>query len=98
MEDLIYYTRLFDLYKNVLTEKQRETFEDYFFENLTIEEIAQNNGVSKNAISKMIKNIKALLLKMEEDVKFARYIYSIKNEFKNEEDILRRLEKYDTII
>lgn len=98
MEDLIYYTRLFDLYKNVLTEKQRETFEDYFFENLTIEEIAQNNGVSKNAISKMIKNIKALLLKMEEDVKFARYISSIKNEFKNEEDILRRLEKYDTII
>lgn len=98
MEDLIYYTRLFDLYKNVLTDKQRETFEDYFFENLTIEEIALNNGVSKNAISKMIKNIKGLLLKMEEDVKFAGYISSIKNEFKNEEDILRRLEKYDTII
>lgn len=47
MEEMIHYTGLFDLYGGLLTKKQKSTFQDYFEENLTIEEIANNNGVSK---------------------------------------------------
>ena len=38
---------LYDYYQGLLTDKQREYFEDYYFENYTIQEIADNNEVSK---------------------------------------------------
>lgn len=53
----IYYVELFDYYGDLFTEKQKEYFVDYYFNNLTLQEIADNNGVSKNAIHKNIKDI-----------------------------------------
>lgn len=98
MEDLIHYTELYDLYKNLLTENQRRTFEDYFEENLTIEEIAENSDVSKNAVSKTLKNTKEALDKYEDSIHMKEYISSIKNEFLNDEDVLIRISKYDSIL
>ena len=50
-------TILYDYYKELLTNKQREYFEDYYFDNLTLSEIADNNDVSRNAIHKQIKDV-----------------------------------------
>ena len=61
MEDIVYIISLYDYYGELLTEKQKNYFEDYYFDNLTMEEIAENDGVSKNAISKQIINIKEKL-------------------------------------
>jgi len=97
MDDLLYYSQLFDFYGALLTEKQSSIFKDYFFENLTIEEIACNNGVSKNAISKTIKAIKAFLVEYENSIGFKKYVDSIKKEFQNDDEILKRIEKYDNI-
>ncbi len=98
MDEIIHYTELFDLYKNLLTIKQREMFMDYFFENLTIDEIARNRTVSKNAVSKTIKQVKTMLDEYECSLSLDRYLKALKGEFKNEEDILIRLAKYDNII
>lgn len=98
MEELVYYSELFDIYKGVLTEKQVEVFEDYFFENLTIEEIAKNKNVSKNAISKSILSIKKILDSSEEKMHVLEYMNKLKSEFKDDKDILIRIEKYDNII
>ena len=51
------YSILFDYYGELFTEKQKECFIDYYFNNLTLQEIADNNSVSKNAIHKNIKDI-----------------------------------------
>ena len=51
------YAILFDYYGELFTEKQKEYFIDYYFNNLTLQEIADNNSVSKNAIHKNIKDI-----------------------------------------
>ena len=40
-------------------------FEDYYFENLTMEEISENNQVSKNAVSKTIIEVKEKLNEYE---------------------------------
>lgn len=98
MEDLLHYSVLYDLYKELLTEKQKRVFEDYFFENLTLDEIASNYGVSKNAISKSIKQIKTSLDGYEKNLHKKEYIDSLKEEFKSEEDILIRIAKYDNIM
>jgi len=53
----IYYSQLFDYYGELFTDKQKEYFVDYYFNNLTFQEIAENNDVSKNAVHKSIKDI-----------------------------------------
>lgn len=97
MDELIYYSELYDFYGSLLTEKQSAIFKDYFFENLTLEEIAVNTGVSKNAISKTVKTIKSVLVDYENLIGFKKYVDDIKKEFKNENEILKRIEKYDNI-
>ena len=61
MDNYIYYVTLFDYYGSLLTEKQRQYFEDYYFENLSLSEISENLGISRNAVNKQIhKTIETL--------------------------------------
>ena len=54
MEEVLYFNELYDLYSGLLTNKQREYFEDYYFNNLSFSEMAENYNVSRNAIFKQI--------------------------------------------
>ena len=69
MEDLLYYTCLFDYYKDLFTETKKDYFIDYYFSNLTQEEIAESYKVSKNAVSKTLKEVKEKLDYYEEKLK-----------------------------
>lgn len=69
MEDLFYYTCLFDYYKDLFTKTKKDYFIDYYFNNLTQEEIAENYNVSKNAVSKTLKEVKEKLDYYEEKLK-----------------------------
>lgn len=55
MEEFIYYNNLYDCYSSLLTEKQRNYFEEYYFNNLSLSEISENYNVSRNAIHKQIQ-------------------------------------------
>ncbi len=55
MDNRLYLIDLYDLYGELLTDKQQAYFEDYYFDNLTLQEIAENNDVSRNAVHKQIK-------------------------------------------
>jgi predicted DNA-binding protein YlxM (UPF0122 family) len=57
MEDRIYYTNLFDYYGELLTDIQKNYFEDYYFNNLTLSEMSENYNVSRNAVSKQLKGV-----------------------------------------
>ena len=69
MEEIIYLNNLYDLYGELLTDKQRDYFEDYYQNNLTLSEIASNNGVSRNAIHKQVKVTVKYLKHYEEKLK-----------------------------
>ncbi len=56
MEKIIMYTKLFDCYGELLTEKEQNVFRDYYFDNLSMQEIADNNRVTKNAICKTLQS------------------------------------------
>lgn len=92
MDTQIYLTNLYDYYKNLLTDKQRSCFEDYYFDNLTMEEIAENNQVSKNAISKTLMEVKEKLEYYEEKLNLYSNRQSIEK-LLDEEEILK-IEKY----
>ena len=54
MEDILYFNELYDLYGDLLTDKQKEYFEEYYFNNLSYSEMAENFDVSRNAIFKQL--------------------------------------------
>lgn len=66
MEDYIYYGELYDLYQQLLTDKQRAYFEDYYFQNLSLGEMAENYQVSRNAIFKQLHIVTDKLKEYEE--------------------------------
>lgn len=63
MEDIVYYNDLYDLYGDLLTEKQRKYFEDYYFDNYSFSEMAEHFSVSRNAV---FKQIHIVIEKLEE--------------------------------
>ena len=69
MDDVIYYNELYDLYGKLLTDKQREDFEDYYFNNLSFSELAENYNVSRNAVFKQLKITKEKLLEFDNALK-----------------------------
>lgn len=65
MKEEIYLTSLYDYYKDLLTLKQKEYFEDYYFDNLSLSEIGENNNISRNAVSSQLLKIKEKLYEYE---------------------------------
>lgn len=82
------YSYLFDYYGELFTDKQKEYFTDYYFNNLTLQEIADNNNVSRNAVH---KNIKDILTKLD-------YYEEKLNLYSNKQKIEKLLENVDVDI
>lgn len=55
MNKKIYFNNLYDYYSKLFTDKQCKYFEDYYFKDLSLAEIAENNNVSRNAVFGQIK-------------------------------------------
>lgn len=78
MEEQLYLTNLYDYYKELLTKKQRDYFEEYYFNNLSLSEISENFCVSRNAIHKQLKEIENKLIEYEEKLKLYNKSIEIK--------------------
>ena len=61
-------TLLFDYYGGMLTEKQRQCFDMRYNQDLSLGEIAQDMGVSRQAVCDNLTRTEALLRKMEANV------------------------------
>lgn len=66
---MVELTILYDYYSGLLTEKQKLYFEDYYFNNLSLQEIAENNEISRNAVHKSLKDIVSKLNYYEDILK-----------------------------
>jgi len=69
MERLIYLNNLYDLYGELLTEKQKKYFEEYYFNNLSYGEISEKYNISRAASFKQLKIIEEKLETFEEKLK-----------------------------
>lgn len=66
--DALEMSLLFDYYGGMLTEKQRRCFDMRYNQDLSLGEIAQDMGVSRQAVCDNLRRTEALLRKMEENV------------------------------
>ena len=83
MDKTIYLSNLFDYYGELLTEKQQSYFKDYYFKNLTLSEISENENVSRNAVHKQIKDAENKLNHYETILKQYQNSLKIKQIIKN---------------
>ena len=94
MDDRSYIIILYDFYGELLTDKQREYFESYYFNNLSLSEISCNLGISRNAIHKSIKLIENKLYFYEDKLKLYNKSIVLKDLTKNlDEDIRKKIEE-----
>ena len=82
MDDIIYYNALFDYYGALLPSTQINYFKAYYCDNLSLSEISTEYNVSRNAISKTLKEVKDKL----------DYYESILHLYHNKEIIITKLD------
>lgn len=66
MDNTIMRTMLFDFYGDLLTEKQREYYDLHFNSDLSLQEIAEQSGVSRQAVWDIIRRAEQSLFEIEE--------------------------------
>jgi len=66
LEEIAELSLLYDFYGNLLSDTQRKYFELYNEDNLSLTEIAEECGVSKQAVSKNLKAAEDKLRSFEE--------------------------------
>lgn len=65
IEKSAYMIMLYDFYGNLLTSKQRDYWELYFEQDLSLGEIAEELGVTRQAVNDNLKRTEQLLLHYE---------------------------------
>ena len=63
---------LIDAYAPALTEKQREMMEFYYYDDLSLAEIAENSGISRQGVRDAIKRGETTVLELEEKLGYAK--------------------------
>jgi len=69
---------LLDIYGEMLTQKQRDFLEYYYNDDLSLSEIAENEGITRQGVRDAIKRAEVQLLDMEEKLGHCRSFNSIK--------------------
>ena len=66
--DALHMALLFDTYGGMLTDKQRECFDMRYNQDLSLGEIAETLGVSRQAVNDNLTRTEATLRRMEENI------------------------------
>ena len=95
MDNRDYLIILYDYYGELFNEQEKENFEAYYFDNLSLGEISENEQKSRNAIHKSIKSVVNKLLEYETKLKLYQKNNQIKELLKNikEEEIKNKIEE-----
>lgn len=78
MEKIVEQGLLYDFYGELLTDHQRGIYEDAVFQDLSLSEIAQEHGISRQAIHDLIKRCDRQLREYENRLGLIRRFLRVK--------------------
>lgn len=78
MEKIVEQGLLYDFYGELLTRHQQEIYEGIVYENLSLGEIAEAEGISRQAVHDIVKRCDRMLLGYEEKLKLVARFAKIK--------------------
>ncbi|WP_249318223.1 YlxM family DNA-binding protein [Yeguia hominis] len=70
---------LLDFYGDMLTEKQREMIEFYYNDDLSLAEIAENQGITRQGVRDSIKRAEQQMLEMEDRLGMAKRFHEMQD-------------------
>ena len=78
MEEIVKLGMLYDFYGELLTEHQKEVYEDLVYNDYSISEIAESYGISRQAAHDLIKRCNKLLENYEQKLNLVEKFENIK--------------------
>lgn len=94
MEKNVEISVLCQLYGKALTEKQYEVLTDYYNNDLSLSEIAENNNITRQAVRDIIKKGENKLYELEENISLMKKVFEeekIVSNINKELDEIKRL-------
>ena len=88
LEDTTRINLLYDFYGNLLTDKQRECLELYYQDDLSLGEIADLSGISRQGVHDLIKRAAKTLTKAEGRLSLLQRFMAQEKELRRLRDIL----------
>lgn len=86
---------LLDFYGDVLTDKQRDVMEQYYNDDFSLSEIADNFGITRQGVRDAIKRGEGTILELEEKVGFARRYRAVQEGIDALEQLARDINFYN---
>ena len=84
-------TMLFDFYGDLLTERQREFFDLYYNEDLSLAEIAENSGISRQGVRDVIVRAEAAMQEVEDKTGLIRRFHQMQQHIARIESAVQEL-------
>ena len=91
MEKDLELAELFELYQGLLTDKQRELFSSYYLYDLSLSEIAEPFGTTRQSVYEGVKKVKKKLIEYEKLLK-------LKEKNENLTSVAKALEKENLVL
>ena len=90
---------LFDFYGDVLTDRQKEFYDLYYNEDLSLAEIAENYGITRQGVRDVIVRAEAILTDLEDKTGLIRRFHAMRAQLSEviqaADGILERNSRYD---
>ena len=93
MEEKIEQAYLYDFYGELLNEHQRKIYEDFVFNDLSLGEIADEEGISRQGVHDLVKRCSQTLKGYEEKLHLVEKFVSIREKVKQIDELLDGYEK-----
>ena len=99
MEEKIEQAYLYDFYGELLNERQRKIYEDFVFNDLSLGEIADEEGISRQGVHDMVKRCTRTLESYEEKLHLIEKFLSAKQKVENIHKLSRQFhESHEEVI
>ena len=96
MEEKLKISMLCQIYGNLLTQKQRELIDDYYNNDLSLSEIAENNNITRQAVRDNIKKGEKKLFEYEEKLMIMKRMLNQEEKINKALEKLTKLQKEST--
>ena len=89
---------LFSIYRNMLTERQAESVDLYYNEDLSLSEISEHMGITRQGVRDNVKRAESTLFDVEKRLGLAKRFLDIKEDLRRIDDIIREIEQSPNIM
>ncbi|MEF9941277.1 MAG: YlxM family DNA-binding protein [Lachnospiraceae bacterium] len=96
MNEILEQALLYDFYGELLTEHQKEIYEQYVLEDYSLSEIATEQNISRQGVHDLVKRCNKILEGYETKLHLVEKFLSIKNKVHQIDELLETYKQNDT--